>query len=421
MNQQPNTYSTIVIGVGTMGSAACMHLASRGERVLGIDRYPVPHDLGSHHGGSRIIRDCYFELPDYVPLLLRTRAGWEALERESIKFGADPTFPLVHRPGVLYMGAPGSEVVGRSHASGAGHGVPCEPLDARAVRTRFPQFNIPDDWSALFEPGSGFVRPERAVAAAVRVARAHGADIHEGERVIEWSETANGVQVRTDRGTYEAGSLIITAGAWTPSLARTLGVTLTPLRVPIVWLAPCDAALCASPRMPVWYIDRSIAQGEQATQAQHANSVAPVGESLHVTDIKPVGHTLPGIYGIPTAPGQDAPGGVKIALHGAGTPCDPDAPRVPATLDEIEEIRSITREFIPAAAGPALATATCLYTNSPDQHFIVDRMPGCARTWIACGFSGHGFKFMPVLGEALADLAMNGSTPLPIGFLARRA
>lgn len=402
------TFSTIVIGVGTMGSATCMQLALRGERVLGIDRFTVPHAHGSHHGGSRIIRDCYFELPDYVPLLLRTRAGWDAMERQAIACGADASLTLVQRPGVLYLGAPGSEVVARSQSSGAVFDVVCEPLDAREVRARFPQFHIPNDWTALFEPGSGFVRPERAIEAAVQVARAHGAQIHQGERVIEWSETATGVRVRTDRATYEAQSLIITAGAWTQDIARTLGMSLTPLRVPVVWLAPLDAAMCASPRMPVWYMDRVNASNQN--------------DALNLYNL-PTSHNAnaaPGIYGIPTAPDQGEPAGVKIALHGAGTVCHPDAPREPVTAQEIAEIQSIMAEFIPAAAGAAVDSAICLYTNTVDQHFIVDQMPGCVRVWIACGFSGHGFKFMPVLGEALADLAMHGATPLPIGFLARR-
>ena len=371
-------FSVAVIGCGTMGAAACMHLAQRGVRVLGLDAHPVPHPHGSHHGGSRIIRDCYFEHPDYVPLLLRCRALWDALERES-------GIRCVHRPGVLYLGPPGSAVVERSADSGAAHGIPAHRWTMRDVAAHFPQFRAPDDWVALFEPGAGFVRPERAVEAFLRVARAHGAAIHESEPVLGWDETAHGVRVRTARATYEADALVITAGAWTPKLAAQLGVPLQPLRIPIAWLAPRDPAACESPRMPVWYVDRP--------------------------------HGAPGVYGIPTAPDQGTPVGVKVALHGAGTPCDPSAPRPPATPDELDAIRAATEPFVPCAAGAPIAGSTCLYTMSPDEHFVVDRMPGCARTWVACGFSGHGFKFAPVLGQALADLATEGRTPLPVGFL----
>ena len=373
----------IVLGAGTMGAATCMELARRGVRVLGIDRSSVPNSNASHHGGSRIIRECYFEHPDYVPLLLRATERWGDFERTARALHLLHAGPIVHRVGVLYVGAEGSEVVGRSYESGVAHGVPCERLDAREVAARFPQFRLPTGWSALHEPRSGFVRPERAVSAAVAIARMHGAEIHEHEEAIEWSETASGVRVRTDRGMYEADSLVITAGAWTPKLAATLGVRLEPQRAVIGWFAPRDAAMCDSSRMPVWYIDRP-------------------GQ--------------PGVYGIPTAPDQGQPIGVKVAFHG-GTPCDPDAPRVPATGAELAALARATSEFVPAAAGRAVAAATCLYTMSPDGHFVIDRMPGCARTWIACGFSGHGFKFMPVVGEVMADFATQGKTRLPIGFL----
>ena len=375
--------SAIILGLGTMGAATCLELARRGVRVIGIDRFSPPHSLGSHHGGSRIVRDCYFEHPDYVPLLLRAREGWSRLERDARAAGALREGSFVHRPGVLYMGHAGSDVVERSAASGEANGIVCERLTPRDVRARFPQFEMPTDWRALFEPGAGFVRPERAVAAALDLARGLGAEIRTGERVLDWSETPGGIRVRTDRATLDADTLVIAAGAWTPTLAAQLGVPLVPQRVVIAWIAPRDPAACAAPRMPVWYVDRPGA---------------------------------PGLYGIPTAPDQRDPRGVKVAFH-AGTPCDPDAPRMPPTDRELRALADATAEFVPAAAGPVGSSATCLYTMSPDGHFIVDRMPGCARTWIACGFSGHGFKFMPVMGEALADLATTGTTRLPIEFL----
>ena len=366
-----------MVGVGTMGAATCLELARRGLRVLGIEQFQLGHDRGSSHGGSRIVRDCYFEAPEYVPLLLACREGWERLERDSGE-------RIVHRPGVFYAGAPGSEVVRRSSDSGERFGVPFERWSAAEARVRYPQFRLPDPWEVLFEPGAGFARPERAVRAAVRVARGRGATVVEGVRVLDWAETASGVRVRTDQGDHEAASLVLTPGAWAPNIATALGVDLRPLRVPIAWLEPRDAAACAEPTMPVWYIDRP-------------------GEC--------------GIYGVPTAPDQGEPGGVKVAVHGNGTLVDPDAPKQPPTHAELESIRAHTEVFLPAAAGRVLAGAICLYTMSPDEHFVVDRMPGCRCVFVACGFSGHGFKFMPVMGRALADLAQHGNTLLPIGFL----
>jgi sarcosine oxidase len=375
--------SAIILGLGTMGAAAALELARRGVRVVGIDRFAPPHTLGSHHGGSRIVRDCYFEHPDYVPLLLRARQGWDRLERDARGVASLADGPIVHRPGVLYLGPAGSEVVERSFESGCAHGIACERLDARAVRARFPQFAVPDGWGALLEPGAGFVRPERAIAATLALARRHGAALALDERVLDWSDTASGVRVRTDRGIHEADTLVICAGAWTPAIAARLGVPLVPQRVVIAWITPRDPAACAAPRMPVWYVDRPGA---------------------------------PGLYGIPAAPDQGDPRGMKVAFH-AGTPCDPDAPRTPPTADELQALADATATHVPGAAGPVTAHATCLYTMSPDGHFVIDQVPGCARTWIACGFSGHGFKFMPVIGEALADLATAGATRLPIDFL----
>lgn len=378
MAESATTFDVIVVGVGTMGAAACLELARRGKRVLGLEQHRLGHDLGSSHGGSRIVRDCYFEAPDYVPLLLRCRSGWERLERESGR-------RIVHRCGVLYLGASESEVIRESARSGTAFDVPFESLDAAGVCARFPQFRMPDGWHAIFEPGAGFARPERAVRTASDLAMRAGAILREGLRVLGWQETTTGIRVQTDAGVFEAGSLVLTAGAWTAGMATALGVPMVPLRVPIAWLQPRDEQLCRVPTMPVWYIDRP-------------------GQS--------------GLYGVPIAPDQGSPHGVKVAMHGDGVVVDPDAPRRQASPDELEAIRGATDGFLPCAAGAVTAGSTCLYTMSPDGHFVVDRLPGCRSVFVACGFSGHGFKFMPVIGEALADLATTGSTALPIGFLA---
>lgn len=262
-------FDAIVVGVGTMGAATCLELARRGRRVLAIERFEIGHAFGSSHGGSRIVRDCYFEATEYVPLLLECREGWERLESESGQ-------RIVHRCGVLYMGTIGSAVVERSFESGRAHGVACERWSAPEAMRRFPQFRLAKDWEALFEPRAGFARPERAVHAAVRMARLLGARVQENERVVDWSESGSGVRVRTDRGDYEADSLVLAPGAWTAKLAGALGVSMQAWRVPIAWLAPRDEQACAEPRLPVWYADRP-------------------GKS--------------GLYGVPTAMDQGTPSG----------------------------------------------------------------------------------------------------------------
>jgi sarcosine oxidase len=268
-------------------------------------------------------------------------------------------------------------------------------MTAAETSKRFPQFILPDDWQALLEPNAGFVRPERAVLAHIQVARQHGAVIHQEEPVLEWKATRQGVTVRTARGTYSAGALVVCAGAWTAELLRgsvksTATVpTLRPLRVPIAWLVPSTAvaiAQCTSPRMPVWYAEPADA--------------APV-------------------YGVPIAPDQGQPHGVKVAEHGGATAreCDPRTVDRTCAAAELEHLRRAVERFVPCAAGKPSAGAVCLYTMSPDEHFIVDHWPGHSNVVVACGFSGHGFKFTPIIGQALADLATTGTTPLPTEFL----
>lgn len=373
------TFDLIVVGTGTVGASVCLHAARRGARVLGLDPFGPPHARGSHHGGSRIIRRCYFEHPDYVPLLIEADRGWDELQ-------AGWREPVVHRPGVLYLGAPGSDVVERSWEAGRAHGLPCERLDGPALAARFPRFRVPPGWSGLFEPTAGFVRPERAVAAYLAAARDAGARLEGGARVRGWEETSGWVVVRTDDDAFEARALVLAAGPFTGPLAPSLGVPLRPVRVVIAWADEAPAAAAGGPPDPVWYVDRP-------------------GQA--------------GVYGIPSAPDQDPPLGAKVALHGAWSDTDPEAGAAPATAAEADAVLAAAREFVPWLGERATARATCLYTLSPDGHFVVDRLPGARRAWVACGLSGHGFKFAPVLGRALAECALDGGTALPIGFLSR--
>lgn len=376
-------FDAIVLGIGGMGASACMHMAQRGMRVLGLEQFALGHALGSSHGGSRIIRDCYFEHEHYVPLLLRCNVLWTELQA---RVGEQ----FVHRPGVLYMAHPGGVAVERSAASGARFGVECERMSAPQVRERFPQFTIPNDWNALFEPNGGFVRPERAIAAHAAVAVQCGAELHEYEPALEWKADAHGVTVRTAQATYAAQKLVVCAGAWTQSMLGGMSLPpLRPLRVPLAWLSPRtpdDLPACTAPRMPVWYAE--------------GGDVAPV-------------------YGVPLAPGQGSPDGIKVALHGGPTARECEAATVDRTCTPAEQeyIRRAAERFVPCAAGAPTAGAVCLYTMSPDEHFVIDHLPDHTNVVIACGFSGHGFKFTPVVGEVLADLVSAGRTNRPVEFL----
>ena len=374
----------IVIGAGAVGSAALRAASEAGATVLGLEQYTPAHARGSSHGHSRVFRHAYFEHPDYVPLLRHSTARFESLERESAA-------SLLHRCGVLSVGPPGSEVVLGSLASARRWGLPVEALDAPALRSRFPWFSYADDASGAFEANAGILRPEAIVGASIRVAQARGAELRITSRVRRVIEDATGVSVETDQGNERAAAVIIAAGAWTPHLLPELGSSLTVTRQVQAWMAP--AADIDASRMPCWLLDRGPDQRA--------------------------------VYGIAPDPGAppDANGAPslsrypKAGLHGSGDLVDPDIGAAPVDESDIERLRDAYSAFAPSLAGELVDAATCLYTMSPDGHFLVGTRRGSTRTHFAAGLSGHGFKLAPALGDALVDLAINGRTELPIGFL----
>jgi len=369
-----DSFDVIVIGIGAMGSSACYQLARRGVRVLGLEQFDIPHALGSSHGQSRMIRMAYFEHPDYVPLLQRAYALWDELEQVSGQ-------KLLYRTGGLYMGPRDGEIVGGSLASARRHNLPFESLGSDELRRRFPQFHLPDTWVGVLEPHAGFLLPERVVAAHAEAALRAGAQLHGREMVLDWRADPRGATVRTTRNEYHAGQLIFCGGPWSGKLLRDIGVDLVVTRQVLAWVWPKQPDLFTLDRLPVWAIDH-------------------LDGTLH--------------YGFPMM--NEVPG-FKIAHHGRGAVTDPDrVERDPQPGDE-KTFRPILSQILPAADGPLLSMKVCLYTNSPDGHFMIDRHPHHERVTVACGFSGHGFKFASVVGEILADLAMNGRTPLPAAFL----
>jgi sarcosine oxidase len=372
------SFHTIILGLGAMGSAAAYHLARRGMRVLGLEQFDIPHVRGSSHGDTRMIRMCYHEHPDYVPLLRRAYELWRELEAAS---GAN----LLHVTGGLFIGREGGELVGGATLAARTHALPHEVLSRSALAARFPQFHVSDDHVALLEPAAGFVLAERAIAAQASLALRNGAELHAREPVLSWTADAAGVTVATDRGIYRAQRLVICAGAWAGRVIADLGVEIRATRQVLGWLWPKRPELFEPGRLPVWAVENE-------------------GGSLH--------------YGFPITP--DAWGlapGFKLAHHFHGPPVDPDEPRLTPQPAEEDDIRGFVRRVLPDADGPTLALRTCMYECSPDSHFIIDHYPHHETVIVACGFSGHGFKFAPVVGEILADLATTGRTAQPIGFL----
>jgi sarcosine oxidase len=369
-----SSYDVIVVGVGAMGAATCDHLARRGVRVLGLEQFGLVHAMGSSLGHTRMIRLAYYEHPDYVPLLRRAYALWDELESR----GGEK---LLYRTGGVYMGPPDGEVVAGALLAARQHGLAHEPLTHADLAKRHPLFTLPDHFTGVWEPEAGFLLCEKAIGVCARLAMEAGATIHGHERVRDVDLSPDGVAVTTDAGTYSADRVVFCGGAWSGKLLANLGAPLVVTRQPLVWLWPRTPEPFALGRFSVWGIE------------QLDGSLA---------------------YGFPML--GDVPG-LKIARHGRGPVTDADTVSREPTDADRAEVLQIAQNYLPAGAGPVLSTRICMYTNSPDGHFIVDRHPASDRAYVACGFSGHGFKFASVIGEVMADLATTGTTPLPVGFL----
>ena len=368
-----NTYDVIVVGVGGMGSSAAYHLAARGQRVLGIERFTAAHDQGSSHGKSRVIRQAYHENPAYVPLVARAYDLWRQVERDSGR-------ELLTVTGGIMISRPDAGLVSGGRRSAEQWGLPHEILDAAEVRRRFPTLTPSEDEVGLYEPATGFVRPEESVLAHSELAAKAGAELRYGERVTGWSSTSGGVEVTTSQGTYSAGQLLFCAGSWSPDLLDDLGVPMVVERQVMHWFEPTGGT-------SAFHLDR--------------HPVYLWGDSDD--DL---------VYGFPT---QDGDEGVKVAFYRRPNPCHPDAVDREVSDAEIDDVRAFLAPRIPRLAGTHVTAKTCLYTLTPDHHFVIGRHPGHDNVVVACGFSGHGFKFVPVVGEVLADLVVDDDTRHDIG------
>jgi sarcosine oxidase len=366
------SHDVIVLGLGGMGSAAAYHLAARGQRVLGLEQFTSPHDRGASHGATRVIRQSYFEHPSYVPLLLRAYELWRDLEAHSRQ-------SLLHLTGGLMLGTARSDVVTGSLRSAREYNLPHEFLEAADIRRRFPPFHVKNDTVGVFEKAGGYLLCEPSVAAHLAAARKAGADLHFEEPVISWHADEGGdVSVETARATYQAEQLVIAPGPWAPEILADLGVPFTITRGVLCWFQTSGGVGAFAPdRFPVW-----IRQIDESTS----------------------------IYGFPAVDGEA--GGVKVSFHDRPMKEICTAGTVERTIRESDEqdLRSVLRDFLPGLDGPLVQATTCLYTMTPDAHFVISAHPRHAQVQVACGFSGHGFKFCSVVGEILADLATTGST-----------
>jgi sarcosine oxidase len=361
------TYDVIVIGLGGMGSATAAELACRGLRVLGMEQFDRGHGLGSSHGHSRIIRTAYFEHPDYVPLCRAAFAGWYELEQRTGRQ------LLIDCP-CLTLGPPDGELVSGVLAAAKQHNLEVDSLTYEALRHRYPQFRCPDRFVGVLEHASGILLVDECVRTLQNDAIHHGAELRFGEDVVEWKVVDGGVAVRTKWETLSAAKLVITAGSWAGRLLADLQLPLTVMRQVPMWFRPDDPAQFRRDRFPIFILD------------------APEGN----------------YYGMPMLDQR----GIKVARHyGAPELNRPDQVQRDITVDDEIPIRRFLETYLPTGAGPRAEASVCLYTLTPDRHFIIDRHPEYPQVAIAAGFSGHGFKFAPVVGEMLADLASGNQTP----------
>ncbi len=364
-------YDVIVAGSGAMGSAAAYHLSARGQRVLGLERYDIPNEQGSSHGITRIIRLAYYEHPSYVPLLKRAYQLWRRLESEAAE-------RLLHITGSVDAGPEESAVFAGSLVSCQEHGLAHEVLDAGELQRRFPAYSLPEGTLALLQPEGGFLLPERCIVAHVEGALARGAVFRARERVLRWTVEGGEVSVETDRGRHRAGRLVIAAGAWASQLYHPLAGVAVPERQVLAWLQPLRPELFTPDRFPVFNL--------------------LVGEGRY--------YGFP-VFGIP---------GFKFGrYHHREQAVDADRVDRECDLEDERLLRGFAERYFPDGAGPTMTLRTCLFTNTPDEHFVIDLAPGRPEVVVASPCSGHGFKFASVIGEIVADLAIGGATGHDIG------
>ncbi len=384
-------WDAVILGLGGIGSSVLAETATRGLRVLGVDRFDPPHAMGSSHGGSRVIRLAYFEHEGYVPLL---REAFESFDRLSRDSGVS----LIHRTGLLQGGIEGNEISRGTLASAQRHGLRVESLTGRDASRRFPAFDLPDAWELVYEHDAGFVRPEETIRAQLRRARAAGATIRTNTEVIDFEDDGRKVRVRfADGSVVEAGALVVAGGAWAPKLlaqyASMRAFNLTPTRQVILWIGRSDGtdglAAFGTSAMPVWLFE----DGEGG---------AP--------------------YGIPAFAEMGSPSGLKVGVHQhGGDAVDPASMnREVSSRDASAILARVARRVRAAREATVVSTATCLYTESHDGHFVIDALdPLAPNVLVATACNGHAFKFVPVLGKVLAEGIQDRSSLLsgPTAFL----
>lgn len=359
-----------------MGSSTLYQLAQRGVKVLGLEQFGLGHGEGSHSGQTRIVRKAYFEHPDYVPLLEEAYRSWEEIEEKSDK-------QLYYPTGLAYFGEPDHEVMKGVKLAAKKHNIECSTLN-----NEYSMFSVPDQFESLIEPDAGFALTEQTINTFAEEAVKMGAEIKTGEKVLHWRSFKDGIVVTTSKAEYRAEKLIITAGAYVNELLPDMNKTMKVTRQLLAWVKPKEPESFELGRFPCWMITDPEYRGL--------------------------------FYGFPSLPVDQFGGNglLKVGHHVPGEEIHPEDLHNYDPEHESEKLMNILKKYLPDAAGTIDSVTACMYTNSQDEHFVLDLLPDqYERVVIGSGFSGHGFKFVPVIGKILSDLAIEGSTNLPAGFL----
>lgn len=367
-------YDVAIAGLGGIGSAIAAHCAGRGASVIGLERFGPAHDRGSSHGKSRMIRQAYFEDPAYVPLVLRSYELWRELQRES-------ALELLRITGVLSVGTEQSAIISGTQRAAAQHELGLEKWTRQETQRLYPGLKLLPDEIALFEPDGGVLDPEGAVYAHIKAAVARAAKLQFHTQIKHWEASNDDVSIQLVDGTeVRAKSLILSLGPWLKDVLEPLGVEIRVQRNVQVWFSPASASYQAG-RFPAFLLDR-------------AGLPAP-------------------LYGFP-----DFGDGVKAAFHGWGDVTT--AEQLDREVDMVRDVAPVTQameEWMSGAAGTFREAKPCMYSLTADSHFVVDRHPAHSNVIVCGGFSGHGFKFAPVIGEIAAELALDGRSRHSIEFL----
>lgn len=366
-------FDVAVVGVGGMGSAACLHLAKAGHSVLGLERFSIPNTRGSSHGATRILRLGLHESETYVPIVLRAVELWDEI-------GASAGQKLFHRVGSLDVSLPEGRIFQGSLRACQSRDIAHEVMDARELRARFPALEPSAEMMGVYQPGSGFLLPEACITSHVNLALAHGAEIHGHERLLDWESKGKAYILKTDRDSYEVSKIVMTTGAWIGKLLGENRAPVTAERCVLGWFAPRSNPWNFLPgRLPVWIVDSPVS-----------------------------GH----FYGFPI---HGVPGFKLGRLREVSSASvDPDLQRREPGRSDEEDMRVFLNEFFPDAAGPVLSMETCFFENTPDRAPIIDLLPGEEGFWIIGGFSGHGFKYSSAIGELVADLVAGREARFPL-------